>query len=80
MKDTFLKLSISLGVVAILALPFLVAADNDEKVKVCHMTSSLTNPDVEITISVNGLQGHIIQHEGDYILAPEEECSPMGPL
>jgi hypothetical protein len=45
----------------------------DGKITICHATSSETNPYEEITISVNGLNGHGT-HEGDIIPVPEEGC------
>jgi hypothetical protein len=45
----------------------------DGKVNICHVTSSEKNPYNEITVSVNGLNGHVI-HEGDIIPAPETGC------
>ncbi len=49
------------------------------KITICHATSSETNPYNEITISVNGLNGHG-KHEGDIIPAPDGGCpkSPAG--
>jgi hypothetical protein len=45
----------------------------DGKITICHATSSETNPYEEITISVNGLNGHGT-HEGDIIPVPDEGC------
>jgi hypothetical protein len=50
----------------------------DGKITICHATSSETNPYDEITVSVNGLNGHD-KHEGDIIPAPEGGC-PTSPL
>jgi hypothetical protein len=50
----------------------------DGKVTICHATSSETNPYNEITVSVNGLNGHD-KHTGDIIPAPEAGC-PTSPL
>jgi hypothetical protein len=50
----------------------------DSKITVCHATSSETNPYNEITVSVNGLNGHD-KHEGDIIPAPEGGC-PTSPV
>ncbi len=49
------------------------------KVTLCHATASLTNPFVNITISVNGLNGHADHQDGEDIIpvAPGEEC-PAG--
>ena len=49
-----------------------------EKVTICHRTGSATNPFVEITISVNGLNGHG-DHEGDIIPAPAGGCPATEP-
>ncbi len=46
---------------------------NDDKITICHATSSKTNPYNEITVSVNGLNGHD-KHENDIIPAPAEGC------
>ncbi|MGA9397615.1 MAG: hypothetical protein WBV22_05070 [Anaerolineaceae bacterium] len=47
-------------------------------ITICHATSSDTNPYNEITVSVNGLNGHG-KHEGDIIPAPAGGC-PTSPL
>ena len=54
----------------------LVVTDN--KITICHATGSATNPYNEITVSVNGLNGHGT-HDGDIIPAPEIGC-PTSPL
>jgi hypothetical protein len=46
---------------------------SDGKITICHATSSETNPYNEITVSVNGLNGHG-NHEGDIIPAPADGC------
>ena len=46
---------------------------SDGKITICHATGSKTNPYNEITVSVNGLNGHG-DHEGDIIPAPEDGC------
>jgi hypothetical protein len=47
----------------------------DGKITICHSTGSDTNPYVEITISVNGLNGHGGHHDGaDIIPAPAGGC------
>ena len=51
---------------------------NDGKITICHATSSETNPYNEITVSVNGLNGHG-KHADDVIPAPEGGC-PASPL
>jgi hypothetical protein len=50
----------------------------DGKIAICHGTSSETNPYNEITVSVNGLNGHGT-HEDDLIPVPAEGC-PNAPL
>lgn len=50
----------------------------DNKITICHATSSETNPYNEITVSVNGLNGHD-RHAGDIIPVPEGGC-PTSPL
>ncbi len=45
----------------------------DGKITICHVTSSGTKPYNEITVSVNGLNGHVT-HEGDIIPAPVGGC------
>jgi hypothetical protein len=47
-------------------------------ITICHATSSETNPYEEITVSVNGLNGHG-DHEGDVIPMPAEGC-PVAPI
>lgn len=46
---------------------------NNGEITLCHATGSETNPYNEITVSVNGLNGHG-RHEGDIIPAPEDGC------
>jgi hypothetical protein len=46
---------------------------NDGKITICHATSSVKNPYNEITISVQGLNGHD-KHEFDIIPVPEGGC------
>ncbi len=48
-------------------------AASDGKIAICHVTGSETNPYNEITVSVNGLNGHG-KHEGDIIPVPEGGC------
>ncbi|MCL4505280.1 MAG: hypothetical protein M1434_12165 [Chloroflexi bacterium] len=38
--------------------------NDDKKITICHATHSATNPYVEITVSINGLNGHE-HHDGD---------------
>lgn len=46
---------------------------NNEKITICHATGSKKNPYNEITVSVNGLNGHG-QHASDIIPAPAGGC------
>ena len=46
---------------------------NDGKITICHATGSDKNPYNEITVSVNGLNGHG-KHSGDIIPAPDGGC------
>jgi hypothetical protein len=55
----------------------LVEVDND-KITICHATTSTTNPYREIIVSVNGLNGHG-DHPGDIVPAPAGGC-PTSPL
>jgi hypothetical protein len=48
-------------------------SNGDGKITICHATSSETNLYNEITVSVDGLNGHG-KHEGDIIPAPEGGC------
>jgi len=52
---------------------------SDGKITICHATGSQKNPYNEITVSVNGLNGHG-KHGGDIIPAPAGGCptSPQG--
>lgn len=50
----------------------------DGKITICHATGDNAVPYEEITVSVNGLNGHVM-HEGDIIPAPENGC-PTIPL
>ena len=51
----------------------------DGNITICHATSSETNPYEEITVSVNGLNGHG-DHEDDIIPVPEEGCPTTAPV
>jgi hypothetical protein len=50
----------------------------DGTIIVCHTTNSKTNPYEEITISLNGLNGHG-DHEGDFFPAVKGECLAVTP-
>ena len=51
---------------------------NDGKITICHATSSAKNPYYEITVSVNGLNGHG-NHAEDIIPAPSSGCPTTKP-
>lgn len=51
---------------------------NSGKIKICHATSSATNPYNEISIDFNGLIGHL-KHNGDIIPAPDGGCPQVTP-
>jgi hypothetical protein len=51
---------------------------NNGKITICHATDGQNNPYDEITVSVNGLNGHD-EHQGDIIPAPVEGC-PVNPM
>ena len=48
-------------------------SNNNDKITICHATGSEKNPYNEITVSVNGLNGHG-KHDGDIIPAPAGGC------
>ena len=50
----------------------------DGKINICHATDSETNPFNKISVSINGLNGHVT-HDGDIIPAPNGDC-PTSPL
>ncbi len=45
----------------------------DGKISICHVTGSESNPYNEISVSINGLNGHV-NHMGDLIPAPAAGC------
>jgi hypothetical protein len=53
--------------------PDALAVVDNGKITICHVTGSETNPYNEITISVNGLNGHGA-HDGDLIPMPADGC------
>ena len=53
--------------------PLTLVEANNDKITICHATSSAKNPYNEITISVNGLNGHA-KHENDIIPMPAGGC------
>jgi organic hydroperoxide reductase OsmC/OhrA len=54
------------------------AVISNGKITICHATGSKTNPYVEITVSVNGLNGHV-NHPNDLIPAPAGGCPTAKP-
>jgi hypothetical protein len=60
------------------ASPTTPVATIEGKITICHATSSKTNPYNEITVSVNGLNGHD-KHPGDIIPAPAGGCPTTRP-
>lgn len=58
--------------------PTAAAVISDDTITICHATSSEKNPYNEITVSINGLNGHN-QHTGDIIPAPEGGCPTTRP-
>jgi hypothetical protein len=58
--------------------PISPAVVQDGKITICHATSSDKNPYNEITVSVNGLNGHG-KHAGDIIPAPAGGCPTTRP-
>jgi hypothetical protein len=50
----------------------------EDEITICHATGSETNPYDEITVSLNGLNGHVT-HEDDIVPAPAGGC-PKSPL
>jgi hypothetical protein len=46
----------------------------DRNITICHATNSVTNPYEEITVNINGLDGHG-EHDGDIIPMPVEGCT-----
>jgi hypothetical protein len=51
---------------------------NNSKITICHATGSEKNPYTEITVSVQGLNGHAL-HEGDIIPMPVGGCPLTNP-
>ncbi|WKZ37435.1 MAG: hypothetical protein QY332_05760 [Anaerolineales bacterium] len=58
--------------------PASVVTASEGKVTICHATGSAKNPYVQITVSVNGLNGHD-RHNGDIIPAPAGGCPTTRP-
>lgn len=53
--------------------PTILLAAVKGKISICHVTGSEKNPYNEISVSVNGLNGHV-NHMGDLIPAPAAGC------
>jgi hypothetical protein len=58
--------------------PATPAVVSNGKITICHATGSQKNPYVEITVSINGLNGHG-NHPGDIIPAPASGCPTTKP-
>lgn len=58
--------------------PPILVEITDGKITICHMTGSETNPYNEITVSVNGLNGHD-KHVGDIIPVSAGGCPTTKP-
>jgi hypothetical protein len=58
--------------------PSTLAIVSNGKITICHATGSQNNPYVEITVSVNGLNGHS-KHSGDILPAPAGGCPTTKP-
>ena len=52
--------------------------DSKGKVSICHSTGSSTNPFVEITISVNGLNGHDGHAKDEFLNISTNKCGSTG--
>lgn len=66
-----------LGMVIAGVLAVVNSSSAGNTITICHATSSATNPYVQITISVNGLNGHS-NHANDIIPAPLGGCPGAG--
>lgn len=53
--------------------PIVLLSGTEGKITICHATGSDQNPYNEITVSINGLNGHGL-HESDIIPAPGSGC------
>jgi len=56
----------------------LVPGSNNGKITICHATPNADNLYNKITIAFSGLSGHI-NHSGDFIPAPDADCSSGTP-
>lgn len=78
---------VMIGSMLAVASPAMATNDNEpqgepgEKITICHATGSETNPYVEITISVNGLNGHLNEnHQGGQDIVPAPAGGCPGPV
>ena len=85
-----MKRNKSIGIAAVIVLVLVIvganttigaASDKNEKVTICHATSSETNPWNRIVVSENATSGHFENngtpkagHEDDVLLQGEQEC------
>lgn len=58
------------------AIPSGALTDGGSRVNICHATSSATNPFVQINISVNGLKGHSLHNDDEFLV--NGECGNTG--
>jgi hypothetical protein len=70
LSNMVFKLAMTAGV---LTVTVLAACTLNTPLTICHATSSKTNPYSEITVSINGLNGHD-KDDGDIIPAPGDGC------
>ncbi|MBI3627618.1 MAG: hypothetical protein HY220_02640 [Candidatus Sungbacteria bacterium] len=74
MKKIITSVSVLIGVLAASA----AMADGADKVTLCHVTGSGTNPFVVITVNKNALPAHLAI--GDFLFPPSGDCAnPGGP-
>lgn len=81
MKNHIFTLLALLAVLAHMQAQMCFAKQNQDKVTICHATSSETNPYVRIVIDVSGKNGHFDNngtpesgHEDDILILGEADC------